>query len=224
MQLLLKGLLQGRTSDRKKRKRGLQGQGEKLTSNAQRHERSHTGVRPFVCKECKRSFTRQDSLARHEKLHLRRNPTSRSARSPGPPRPPTPSSSGAPSTRLDVPSRGIPDTSTIVPPIDGLPEHDWSLPPAQDASFAGFEPSNVDLDLQLMWPDSENLFHTIMSSDVASQWSMPLGTLPFPPTPDTLGAENVETTPGFVPPGEGQAAVQDLSQMVTNLVGLLYAS
>jgi uncharacterized Zn-finger protein len=31
-----------------------------------------TGSRPYACKECKRPFARQDALARHEKLHNRK--------------------------------------------------------------------------------------------------------------------------------------------------------
>ena len=47
-----------------------------------------------------------------------------------------------------------------------------------------------DLDFALIWPDSEDLFQSLMSSDTADQWQMPLGTLPFPPVVQDINGMN----------------------------------
>lgn len=39
-----------------------------------------------------------------------------------------------------------------------------------------------DMDLNLMWPDSEDLFQSILSADIAASWQLPPGTLPLPST------------------------------------------
>lgn len=82
-----------------------------------------------------------------------------------------------------------------------------------------------DLDFQLIWPDSEDLFHSIMSSDTSAQ--MPLGTLPFPQsleqfTPTSLDSPNSFDDRGTaikaIPNGGGHRAVHGVTKMITNLV------
>ncbi|MTI11796.1 C2H2-type zinc finger protein, partial [Sansalvadorimonas verongulae] len=34
-----------------------------------RHKRVHTGYKPFVCDQCKRSFTQSSDLTRHQRTH-----------------------------------------------------------------------------------------------------------------------------------------------------------
>lgn len=48
----------------------------------ERHERIHTGDKPFACAQCHRLFSRHDSLMRHERVHAARtnSNTSRKAR------------------------------------------------------------------------------------------------------------------------------------------------
>lgn len=89
-------------------------------------------------------------------------------------------------------------------------------------------PQAIDLDLQLIWPDAEDLFQTIMSSDNASQWQMPLGALPFPTqlnetTPMGFGSpssfDERHSSTGFIPNGGGHQAVTGVSMMIASLVG-----
>lgn len=83
----------------------------------------------------------------------------------------------------------------------------------------------TDLDFQLIWPDSEELFQSIMSSDTTAQ--MPLGTIPFPQsldqfTPSSLDSPNCFNDRGSaiksIPSGGGHQAVHGVSKMITNLV------
>jgi hypothetical protein len=51
--------------------------------------------------------------------------------------------------------------------------------PAATTSLQQVTPT-AELDFELIWPDSEDLFQTIMSSEAVNHWRVPLGTLPFP--------------------------------------------
>ena len=86
-----------------------------------------------------------------------------------------------------------------------------------------------DLDFDLIWPDSEDLFQTIMSSDVSNQWRLPLGTLSFPP--EFYSSRNVSIgspssfddrppSIGVIPSGGNHQAVHDVSETIVSLVGL----
>lgn len=90
-------------------------------------------------------------------------------------------------------------------------------------------PDASDLDFALIWPDSENLFQSLMSAESMEQWQMPLGTLPFPPVvPDvngmSFGSPNLfdDRSPsvGSIPSGGGHQAVRDVAEMVTSSVSV----
>lgn len=112
-------------------------------------------------------------------------------------------------------------------PTTGQTNQSW--PPRQATQEGGLLElsQTADLDFQLIWPDSEDLFHTIMSSDSTSQWQMPLGTLPFPPqldqvTPTSFGSpssfDERGSSFGSIPTGRGHQAVTGVSKMIASLV------
>jgi hypothetical protein len=88
-------------------------------------------------------------------------------------------------------------------------------------------PQSADLDFDLIWPDSEDLFETLMASENTNQWQMPFTTLPI--TSHALQVNNSSIgTPnpfrdkapsiGNIPTGESHRAVHNVSEMVTTLV------
>ena len=88
----------------------------------------------------------------------------------------------------------------------------------------------ADIDFSLIWPDSENLFQSIMSTGTTDQWQMPLGTLPFPPVVQDVSTMNFGSTNSFddrsssigtIPSGGSHHAVRDVTEMVTSSVSSL---
>ncbi|OJI96363.1 hypothetical protein ASPVEDRAFT_122414 [Aspergillus versicolor CBS 583.65] len=175
----------------------------------------HTGSKPFVCKECRRPFARQDALTRHEKLHTR-----------------------AAVTKQAQAQAQQSLQATQVPSLDGLhwepprgpaggvlsvPGQTWDTSDAHEES--GLQGMASDLDFDLIWPDSENLFQSIMSSDTSDQWQIPLGSLPVPPVVQDVSGVNFGSPNSFddrassigtIPSGGSHQAVRDVSDMVTS--------
>jgi hypothetical protein len=100
--------------------------------------------------------------------------------------------------------------------------------PAATTSLQQVTPT-AELDFELIWPDSEDLFQTIMSSDAVNHWQVPLGTLPFPA--ESYAASNSsfgspssfdDRVPsiGTIPSGGNHQAVQNVSKMITSLVSM----
>jgi hypothetical protein len=98
-----------------------------------------------------------------------------------------------------------------------------------DEATSGHEMNHVasDLDFALVWPDSENLFQSLMSSNTTDHWQMPLGTLPFPPVVQDINGMNFgspssfddrSSSVGTIPSGGGHQAVRDVTEMVTSSV------
>jgi hypothetical protein len=117
------------------------------------------------------------------------------------------------------------DTHNYVPSSHHETSQTWHEQPYQ------VEPDLMDmhcateLDFQLIWPDSEELFQSIMSTDTTSH--MPVGTLPFPQgierfTPTSLDSPTSVDDRGSaikaIPNGGGHQAVYGVSKMISNLV------
>lgn len=110
-------------------------------------------------------------------------------------------------------------------------DHTWMA--SQPADVSGLHHGGAvgtELDFGLIWPDAEELFQTIMSSDTSDQWQIPLGTLPFPPTVQPPSCLNFDSPGSFddrgssigtLPSGEGHQAVRDVTEMVTTSVSLI---
>lgn len=103
------------------------------------------------------------------------------------------------------------------------PSQTWDTP-------ASTQNTASDFDFSLIWPDSENLFQSIMSTGTADQWQMPLGTLPFPPVVQNTNTMNFgspnsfddrSSSIGAIPSGGSHQAVRDVTEMVTSSVGFL---
>ncbi|KAL4797417.1 C2H2 type zinc finger domain protein [Aspergillus venezuelensis] len=175
-----------------------------------RHERCHTGSKPFVCKECRRPFARQDALTRHEKLHTRAAATKQAQAQ---------QSLHVPQvTSLDALPWEAPRAPADVTVPVSAPGQAWDTSDAQQAVAS-------DLDFALIWPDSENLFQSIMSSEIPDQWQIPLGSLPIPPVVQDVSGMNFgspnsfddrSSSIGTIPSGGSHQAVRDVSDMVTS--------
>jgi hypothetical protein len=83
-----------------------------------------------------------------------------------------------------------------------------------------------ELNFELIWQESEDLFQTIMSGDLTTQHIFPVGTFPFDTTspldpsisiPSPSTSSRVESI-AAIPSGGNQRAVQDVSKMISSLV------
>lgn len=111
-------------------------------------------------------------------------------------------------------------------PDDSAPA--WNTP--QPSQHSDMQHAAADIDFSLIWPDSENLFQSIMSTGTTDQWQMPLGTLPFPPVVQDVSTMNFgspnsfddrSSSIGTIPSGGSHQAVRDVTEMVTSSVGFL---
>ncbi|KAJ9273012.1 transcriptional regulator family: Fungal Specific TF and C2H2 zinc finger [Paecilomyces variotii] len=188
-----------------------------------RHERSHTGSKPFVCKDCRRPFARQDALIRHERLHTRRS--SNKNTTPLSPSTSEPTRADSVSPWQDGSVHGHDRTAVAAIQTPATQDQTWIGSQSEDVSGLHHGAVGTELDFGLIWPDAEELFQTIMSSDTTDQWQIPLGALPFPPTVPPPSGFNLDSPSSFddrgssvgaIPSGEGHQAVHDVTEMVTS--------
>jgi hypothetical protein len=146
---------------------------------------------------------------------------------------PSPSSSHA--SRLSIPCSLSSVESTV-------PDDSAATQPRIQDSFWGQQeggtnpgtvqnaPPSAELDFNLIWPDSEEFFETLMSLDSTAQWQVPLPTLPISNRSHSSGNAAFGTASSFhdsgssigaIPSGESHQAVHNVSEMVTALVSSL---
>lgn len=137
--------------------------------------------------------------------------------------PSTPESIRRSTESNDELAKSVPNLS-----LDGIQNlGDKSLPPVLQQGLH----QGTELDFDLIWPDSEDLFQTIMSTDTTHQFQMPVGALPFSVSASPAPSDLAFATPtsfderpssiGAIPSGGNTQAVQDVSKMVSNLVGAM---
>ena len=120
------------------------------------------------------------------------------------------------------------DTRNYVPPSDSGTSQTWHQQTYQVEPDMMDMHCATDLDFQLIWPDSEELFESIMSTDTTTH--MPLCTLEFTQGIDRLTPTSLDSPTSFddrgsaikaTPNGGGHQAVHGVSKMISNLVRVL---
>ncbi|KAL4792631.1 cytochrome P450 [Aspergillus venezuelensis] len=161
----------------------------------------HTGSKPYPCPICGRWFSRQDVLNRHLRVHDGSQPSEAGQQI-------TPQSQ---SSQSEWPSMSDHDV-TQLPDNNCLPLYKT---PMEDP-----RPMPTDLTSGLLWPDSEELLHNIMSID-PSLWQQPLAlapsTLGMLDIPGDLTGGAFQDSPGSSTiADDGRQAVQSLSSLISD--------
>ncbi|KAL0930160.1 C2H2 type zinc finger domain protein [Colletotrichum truncatum] len=160
-----------------------------------RHERAHTGAKPFKCAICERSFSRGDVLSRHVKGH-RKAPQSQSLS--------TNTENQGPIQPFQAPSV---ESSLSVDGSQAGPVAGTGL-----ATASGHDASST-----LLWPDSEELFQSLISAD-GMTWDQPIpGVIPPADIPHDLpSALRLRTADELAAAEDGHRAVQTINGLLTN--------
>lgn len=177
-------------------------------------------MRPYRCKECNRLFSRQDSLARHEKLHNQKETNDYPSPSP---------THSTQSSRISTSLSPIeiPGISSDIPQSQPTPAQISTT--EEEIAISGMQhvPMSADLDFDLIWPDSEDLFATLMAPDSTNQWQMPQNTFPISSQSlygfgTSTSIVDKESPMSSVCSGESHKAVHNVSEMVTSLVSRVH--
>lgn len=176
-----------------------------------------------MCAQCSRPFARQDSLARHQKLHRRRDtgvfPTSPSNQIIQQSLPSPLSSSGD-----DAVNQA--STQSVLQATPWERQGGSSEISQQNEN----EQTSVFLDFDLIWPDSEQLFESLMALDNTNARLLeplsdpPVSSLGLPQNIPASSRSSQQTTSlmGANTSGESHRAVHNVSEMVTAIVSLFF--
>jgi uncharacterized C2H2 Zn-finger protein len=196
-----------------------------MLDHADNLTRKDTGLRPFSCPRCNREFSRQDSLARHFRSHSRvQGHAEQAIGTVSASRPCRWVSDPSGSCSADLDSQSPLGEAQIE-----LLEHQASnaVPPTNEATALteqAFVDNSTDPFLQLTWPDSEDLLHSILSANLGP-W--PQSWEAVPPqlilATGNQGSGQVQS-PWLTSATDGSTdhagnhAVRNLTQMITSLV------
>ncbi|KAL2802248.1 cytochrome P450 [Aspergillus granulosus] len=164
-------------------------------------------LQPFACTICGRCFSRQDVLNRHLRVHSTETPSQSTMTDSGP--------------QITSQSQSVPNEWSLMSdhdaPTNQLPQN--CLPmyqtPMQDTRSLP-----PDLASGLLWPDSEELLHNIMSID-PSIWQQPLAlapsTLGMAEVPgDLLNSSYQDSPTNSSIADDGRQAIQSLSSLISD--------
>ncbi|KAL5622426.1 hypothetical protein FOBRF1_001676 [Fusarium oxysporum] len=170
----------------------------------QRHERTHTGAKPFACRRTHALVQQQQQQDQDQQQPQDGWPMSPS----------------------------MSDYTSIQSVIEQNQNHSITYEPMPDINgdmFANPALSNSELDMHLQWPDSEALLHSIITFDWGSL-TLPPGSIPTPhplqqslPPPNVLSddqsadVEESQDSDQLSPVNGSRDAIQSLSDMVTCL-------
>ncbi|KAL2863984.1 cytochrome P450 [Aspergillus lucknowensis] len=166
-------------------------------------------LQPFACPVCGRCFSRQDVLNRHLRVHATQTPGqstfSENVSHQIPPQTQSAPAEWPPTLGHEVPGAQIPQS------------HSLSM---YEAPIENARPLPPDLAPGLLWPDSEELLHNIMSID-PSIWQQPLALAPstvgMADVPGDLGSNSTyQDSPASSSTiaDDGRQAIQSLSSLI----------
>ena len=181
------------------------------------------GWRPFSCETCGKSFGRQDSLARHKKLHIRDGADHADGITASTSNPQSVNISTTPNPSLtpEYNVAGMNDLAELTPVSQlhqqpGVDSGEFALSPPQSSASHFLAPELSQ------WPDSEGILQFLMSD--SATWPLTLPITQFSPQDPVVPGQD-GSIPGIPLPdggtgaiGRGYQAVQQVTMLITDLV------